>query len=174
MMGRENMQFQTKMKALRILENEHMLIRSLLHEWYQIMMDVKATEAMLSKYHKLKLLKEKVTEFLPILDKHQSKEERFFFPVLGSYIGTDQGPILTIEAEHDEMAQYFNHFIGVTNMMELSVEDINLLLNDLNEGYEICMVHMYKEESVLFTMAEKVFKIKDEEMLLEALNTKII
>ncbi|RXK18592.1 hemerythrin domain-containing protein [Macrococcus sp. DPC7161] len=167
-------QFQTKMKALRVLENEHMLLRSMMHDWFQLMRNINISTMPLVKFQQLKALRESLNEFLPVLRKHQEKEEKFFFPILGSYIGTEQGPIVTIEAEHDEMMQYFSHFMNVTDMMDLKPEEIELLLKDLNEGYEICMVHMYKEESVLFTMAEKVFKIKDEEALLEAVNTRIL
>lgn len=166
-------QFQTKMKALRVLENEHMLLRSLMHEWFSEMQIIKTCPP-LARFEHLNTIRKLLTEFIPVLIKHQEKESRFFFPILGSYIGTDQGPIITIEAEHDEMMQYFEHFLEVTKVMNFEVDDIPLIMQDLSEGYEICMVHMYKEENVLFPMAEKVFKIKDEDLLLETVNTKIL
>jgi len=164
--------FNSKMKALRILENEHLLIRHLMQEWFvELQAATHAESEMVARLH-MKKIKDLLVEFAPVLTKHQQKEESFFFPILGAYVGTNQGPIVTIEAEHDEMNQYFVHFMSYPSV-ELSHEQMKLLLKDLNEGYEILMVHMYKEESVLFPMAEKVFKIKDEEALLDAVNTKI-
>lgn len=164
--------FNSKMKALRILENEHLLIRHLMQEWFEALQAATQAESeMVARLH-IKKIKELLAAFAPVLSQHQQKEEKFFFPILGAYVGTNQGPVVTIEAEHDEMNQYFEHFMSHSSV-ELSLEQLKLVLKDLNEGYEILMVHMYKEESVLFPMAEKVFKVKDEETLLAAVNTKI-
>ncbi|GGB08403.1 hemerythrin domain-containing protein [Macrococcus hajekii] len=164
--------FNTKMKALRILENEHLLIRHLMQEWFTELYAASQMDAEMPLRLQMKKIKDLMVDFMPVLDKHQQKEEKFFFPILGAYVGTNQGPVVTIEAEHDEMNQYFTHFMTHPSV-DMSVEQMKLILKDLNEGYEILMVHMYKEESVLFPMAEKVFKIKDEDILLEAVNTKI-
>ena len=55
----------------------------------------------------------------------------------------------------------------------MSLGSMNEMVKDVMEAYEVLMVHMVKEESVLFTMADKVLKEVDEEVLLEQVNTLI-
>lgn len=166
------MKFSTKVKALRIVENEHMLIRHLMNDWFNDLEEARELNQIMALALKIKTIREKMRVFLSVLKKHQEKEEKFLFPVLGAYVGTSQGPVITIEAEHDEMNQYFEHFMSHATP-DKTVDEVHALLTDLNEGFEILMVHMYKEESVLFTIAEKVLKIKDEEILLESMSTLI-
>lgn len=59
------------------------------------------------------------------------------------------------------------------DMNEMSLDSMNEMVKDVMEAYEVLMVHMVKEESVLFTMADKVLKEVDEEVLLEQVNTLI-
>jgi hemerythrin-like domain-containing protein len=59
------------------------------------------------------------------------------------------------------------------DMNEMSLDSMNEMVKDVMEAYEVLMVHMLKEESVLFTMADKVLKEVDEEVLLEQVNTLI-
>lgn len=55
----------------------------------------------------------------------------------------------------------------------MSLGSMNEMVKDVMEAYEVLMVHMVKEEAVLFTMADKELKEVDEEVLLEQVNTLI-
>lgn len=166
------MAFQSNIKALRIIENEHMLIRKMMNDWYEVSNSAKETKELMPFLFKLKILRQKMTIFLEVLEKHQEKEEKYFFKVLEAYVGEIDSPVSNIREEHDEMNQYFQHFM-LHSTAGKELKDYALLLEDLQEGFEILMVHMYKEESVLFTISEKVLKKKDEDVLLESMNTLI-
>ncbi len=173
----EQEQFQFKVKALRVLENEHRYLKYLMNEWFQLVLkfendDVKSR---LEGLMVIKDLREKLTAFEKPLKRHQAKEEQYFCPMLGAYIGLEQGPILSIEEEHQEIDAYIQHFFhhSMHDMNEMSLDSMNEMVKDVMEAYEVLMVHMVKEESVLFTMADKVLKEVDEEVLLEQVNTLI-
>ena len=173
----EQEQFQFKVKALRVLENEHRYLKYPMNEWFQLVLkfendDVKSR---LEGLMVIKDLREKLTAFEKPLKRHQAKEEQYFFPMLGAYIGLEQGPILSIEEEHQEIDAYIQHFFhhSMHDMNEMSLDSMNEMVKDVMEAYEVLMVHMVKEESVLFTMADKVLKEVDEEVLLEQVNTLI-
>ena len=169
--------FQFKVKALRVLENEHRYLKYLMDDWFQLVLkfehdDVKSR---LEGLMVIKDLRQKLNEFEKPLKLHQEKEERFFFPMLGAYIGLEQGPIMSIEEEHAEIDSYIAHFFhhSMHDMNEMSLESMNEMVKDVMEAYEVLMVHMVKEESVLFEMADKMLKAVDEEVLFEQVNTLI-
>ncbi len=123
-----------------------------------------------------KRLRQLIVEFIEPFKSHTEKEEQFFFPLLGQYIGYEQGPILSIEEEHREIDAYIGHFLHHTlhGMDSLPIEKMKELVRDVGEAFETITVHFIKEETVLFPMAEKVMKAVDEDHLYEQLNTIII
>lgn len=171
------MQFKSTEKALRILENEHQYLMALMQEWHAIVLgfenDVYSEEEGQEAFKKLRDL---IIAFIDPLKNHTEKEEQYFFPMLGSYIGLEQGPILAIEEEHEEIDAYIGHFLHHTRMPleELSLEDMRALVKDAGEAFEVLMVHFVKEESVLFPMAEKLMRADDQDKLMEQLNTLIV
>ncbi|MCG1010224.1 hemerythrin domain-containing protein [Salinicoccus sp. ID82-1] len=169
--------FQFRIKALRVLENEHRYLKYLMDDWFQLVLKFEHGDvrSRLEGLMVIKDLREKLKAFEAPLKRHQAKEENYFFPMLGAYIGLEQGPILSIEEEHQEIDAYIEHFFHHTmhDMNDMSTERMNEMVKDVMEAYEVLMVHMVKEESVLFTMADKVLKTVDEEILLEQVNTLI-
>ncbi|MEJ8777736.1 hemerythrin domain-containing protein [Pseudogracilibacillus sp. ICA-222130] len=171
------MQFQTKDKALRILENEHRYLTYVMDEWHEIILhfehdmydETTGREA-------FQTLRKQLIAFIDPLKNHTEKEEKYFFPLLGQYIGLEQGPILSIEEEHAEIDAYIGHFLHHTRMSldTLSLADMKALVKDAGEAFEVLTVHFVKEESVLFPMAERVMRETDKEKLLEQVNTLII
>lgn len=172
-----NTNFQSKVPAMRILENEHQYLMHLMNEWHAIVLnfenDVYDEINARSEFVRLRKL---LIDFLEPLKNHTDKEEKFFFPLLGHYIGTEQGPIVTIEAEHEEIDAYIGHFLHHTRtgMSDLSLDDMKHIAKDAGEAFEVLMVHFVKEESVLFPMTDRVMKAVDQDKLLEQLNTLIV
>ncbi|HIW13699.1 MAG TPA: hemerythrin domain-containing protein [Candidatus Salinicoccus stercoripullorum] len=160
--------FNFKMKALRVLENEHRLIMHEITSWFDRMRELEER----GQYGtaEMEALMDKIAVSKEIINRHQLKEDRYFFEMLGHYIGMDQGPIMAIQEEHSEIEQYF------TNAFVMHGEGRSLAEFSpyLQEAYEILYMHMYKEENVLFPMAEKQFRTIDEEKLLEQLNSNIL
>lgn len=173
----EQDKFQFKLKALRVLENEHRYLKYLMDDWFQLVLKFEHDDvrSRLEGLMVVKDLREKLKAFQEPLKRHQQKEEKYFFPMLGTYIGHEQGPILSIEEEHKEIDAYIDHFFhhSMHDAEEMSLERMEEMVKDVMEAYEVLMVHMVKEESVLFTMADKVLKTVDEEVLLEQVNTMI-
>ncbi len=165
------LQFQSDVPAMRILENEHRYLSHLMNEWHGIVLKLmnyayKRDEAQ-EQFAKLKQL---LISFKAVFKQHAEKEEHFFFPSLGQYIGFEQGPLVSIEAEHEEILAYIDHFLHHADG-ELSLSDMSAIARDAGEAYEILTIHFVKEESVLFPMTAQVMSKKDRERLSEQLNT---
>lgn len=157
-----------KMKALRIMVNEHRLIMHEMNEWFN---PVREMSPELDKSHsELQAIMDKVMISREIIFNHTLKEELYFFEMLGVYIGKEQGPLLSIQEEHSEITHYFEQAMEEYN----DGRPLGTFINHLQEAYEVAFMHMYKEEGVLFPMAEQQFKIVDEEKLLEQLNSNIL
>ncbi|KIL51226.1 hypothetical protein KP77_07380 [Jeotgalibacillus alimentarius] len=172
-----NQGFQSKNKAMNILENEHRYLRYLMDEWHAIVLNFEKEsysdqQEALADFRNLRKL---LIGFLDPLKNHTDKEERFFFPMLGTYIGLEQGPILSIEEEHQEIDAYIGHFLHHTlgDLEDLSIKEMKVRTRDAAEAFEVLMVHFVKEESVLFPMVDRVMKTVDVDQLTEELNTLI-
>ncbi|WP_313639782.1 hemerythrin domain-containing protein [Paenibacillus sp.] len=164
------------MPAMRILENEHRYLSFLMEEWHALVLwfeqEQPALEEARTQLHKLR---KAILEFTGPLKKHTVKEETHFFPLLGSYIGFEQGPLAGIQEEHREIDGYIGHFLhhteGNTDLMPL--EDILAAVKDAGEAFEVLIVHFVKEETVIYPMAENQLSAKDKERLSRQLNTLI-
>lgn len=162
---------------MRILENEHLFLIHLMNEWHAIVLNFEnEVYSQNEGVTEIKRLRQLLIEFIDPWKNHAEKEEEYFFPLLGLYIGTEQGPIVSIEAEHAEIDGYIGHFLHHTmnGIEEMSLTEMQDVVKDAGEAYEVLMVHFVKEESVLFPMTEKVMKAVDQEKLSVQLNTKII
>lgn len=162
--------------AMRILENEHRYLSFLMEEWHDIVLwfegEQPAPEEARAQLHKLR---KAVLEFTGPLKKHTVKEETHFFPLLGRYIGFEQGPLVGIQEEHREIDGYIGHFLHHTegNADLMTLEDIRAAVKDAGEAFEVLTVHFVKEETVIFPMAEHQLSAKDKERLSQLLNTLI-
>lgn len=162
--------------AMRILENEHRYLSFLMEEWHTLVLWFEQEQFRLEEGRtRLQELRHKVLEFTGPLKKHTMKEETHFFPLLGSYIGFEQGPLVGIQEEHREIDGYIGHFLHHTtgNMNLLSLEGIRAAAKDAGEAFEVLTVHFVKEETVIFPMAESQMNPLDKERLCQQLNTLI-
>lgn len=162
--------------GMRLIENEHRYLSYLMKEWHAIVLQFELDDMSLEVgREKLKQLRQKLFEFVEPLKNHTDKEEEYFFPVLGTYIGFEQGPLVGIQEEHQEIDGYIGHFFHHTrgNIDMLSLEEIRKVARDAGEAFEILTVHFVKEETVLLPMAEKLMKAVDHDELFEKMNTLI-
>ena len=162
--------------AMRILENEHRYLTFLMEEWHEIVLLFEREELSVEDGRRLLIdLRKQITDFMLPLQNHTKKEEEIFFPLLGTYIGFEQGPLVGIQEEHREIDSYIGNFLHYTegNMDLLSLGQIQAAVRDAGEAFEVLTVHFMKEETVLFPMAETQLKVADQERLCEQLNTLI-
>lgn len=162
--------------AMRILENEHRYLSFLMEEWHAIVLWFEQEPIRLDEGRiRLNELRQAILEFTGPLKKHTMKEETHFFPLLGTYIGFEQGPLVGIQEEHREIDGYIGHFLHHTDSGTdlLSLEDIRAAVRDAGEAFEVLTVHFVKEETVIFPMAENQLSAKDKERLCQKLNTLI-
>lgn len=162
--------------GMRLLENEHRYLSYLMDEWHAIVLEFENDDMTLEEGRiKLKTLRQKLFEFIEPLKNHTDKEEEHFFPVLGTYIGFEQGPLVGIQEEHQEIDGYIGHFFHHTrdNIDLMSLEDLRAVAKDAGEAFEVLTIHFVKEETVLFPMAEKLMKAADQDALYEKMNTLI-
>ncbi|MGG6310714.1 hemerythrin domain-containing protein [Paenibacillus macerans] len=160
--------------ATRILENEHRYLTHLMNEWHAIVLGLQNDRYPLEQARgQLVRLRELLTQFKAPLRKHFSKEETYFFKRLGHHIGYEQGPIVAIENEHEEIFAYIDHFLHYSEG-EFSLEQMRALSRDAGEAFEILTVHFVKEETVLFPMVMQVMKPSEREQLNKELYTLIV
>lgn len=167
------LQLNSTIPAMRILELEHRYLSHLMNEWHQIVLALqKGGYSTVQARGELERLRQLILAFKQPLEKHCKKEESYFFPLLGQYIGYDQGPIMSIEQEHEEVTSYIDHFLHHA-VGEHSLEEIRSIVGDAAEAFEILTVHFVKEESVLFSMTAQVMSKLDQERLAQQLHTLI-
>lgn len=162
--------------GMRLLENEHRYLSYLMVEWHSIVLEFQNNEMTLEQgREKLKTLRQKLYEFVEPLKNHTDKEEEYFFPVLGTYIGFEQGPLMGIQEEHQEIDGYIGHFFHHTrgNIDLMTLDDMKTVAKDAGEAFEVLTIHFVKEETVLFPMAEKLMKAVDQDELYEKMKTLI-
>lgn len=162
--------------GMRLLENEHRYLSYLMDDWHSLVLDFERQEMSLEEgREKLKLLRQKLYEFIEPFKNHTEKEEEHFFPVLGTYIGFEQGPLVGIQEEHQEIDGYIGHFFHHTrdNIDAITLEDLKTVAKDAGEAFEVLTIHFVKEETVLFPMAEKLMKAVDQDELYKKMNTLI-
>ena len=162
--------------AMRILENEHRYLSFLMEEWHAIVLWFEGEQIALEEARtQLHELRKAMLEFTGPLKKHTVKEETHVFPLLGRYIGFEQGPLVGIQEEHREIEGYIGHFLHHTegHADRMPLEDIRATVRDAGEAFEVLTVHFVKEETVIFPMAENQLSAKDKEQLSQQLNTLI-
>src|SRR5699024_4134598 len=104
--------FVFKLPALRVLEKEHHLLRHLMAEWHEIVLNFDH-----DKYNEeearvaLMTLKKKMIAFIETLQTHTDKEEEYLIRALAKYVGDEQGPVPATQDEQQEIDAYVGHFL---------------------------------------------------------------
>ena len=96
--------------------------------------------------------------------------------MLSNYIGDEQGPILALEEEHEEIDAYIGHFLHHTrgNLDNLSLQDMKDIVKDAGEAFEVITIHFVKEQSIVFPMVINMLRITEQDQLFDKLYTSII
>ncbi|MFD1204905.1 hemerythrin domain-containing protein [Sporosarcina contaminans] len=168
---------QFDLPALRVLENEHQYLSYLMDQWHPIVLgferyiytEEEAREA-------LSTLRRLIVDFIEPFKNHTDKEEEFLFPMLSKYIGDEQGPVLAVEEEHEEIDAYIGHFLHHTmgDLQELTLQDMKDVVKDAGEAFEVITVHFVKEQSIIFPMVINILRIQEQDQLFEELYTPIV
>ena len=168
-------EFQSTVPAMRILENEHRYLSYLMNEWHMLVLNIQRGQYQLEQAQQaFTKLRQLVTEFKLPLARHTEKEELYFFKLLGRHIGYEQGPIMPIENEHKEIVAYLDHFLHHSEGENFSLSQMQGMVADAGEAFEILTIHFIKEESVLFPMVAQVITKADQQLLQEQLHTLIV
>lgn len=169
--------FKFSLPALRVLENEHQYLSYLMEEWHVIVLaferDIYTEE---EGREALQTLRKLIIDFIEPLKNHTEKEEEFLFPLLAKYVGDEQGPVVATEEEHAEIDAYIGHFLHHTlgDFESFTMADMQKIVQDAAEAFEVITVHFVKEESILFPMVDNVLRIEEQDQLYEQLYTPII
>jgi len=173
----ESSKFVFKLPALRILENEHHLIRHLMSEWHPIVLEFEKDAYTLEEAHvAIKTLEKKIIAFIDPLKNHTEKEEEYVFKALAKYVGDEQGPVKATEEEHEEIDAYIGHFLHHVrgDVTQLDLDDMKQIVQDAGEAFEVITFHLVKEESVVFPMVQDILDENEKYDLLEKLYSPII
>lgn len=176
MMSQTN-QFVFKLPALRVLENEHRLLKHLMSEWHPIVINFENDVYTLEEAQvAIKELRLKIIDFIEPLKNHTDKEEEFVFKALAKYVGDEQGPVRASQDEHQEIDAFIGHFLhhlkGDINKLDLP--QMKKIVSDAGETFEVITFHIVKEESVIFPMVEDILNEEEKYDLLENLYSPII
>ena len=172
-----NTGFTHTLPALRVLENEHFFLNSLMEQWHAIVLDFENERYTRDEgLEALKQLRKLVVEFIEPLKTHTEKEEDFLFPMLSKYVGNDQGPVQAVQEEHDEIDAFIGHFLHHTrgDLSGFTLEMMQDVVKDAGEAFEVIMIHFVKEENVIFPMVLSVLLAKEQDELFEQLYTSIL
>ncbi|WP_339252180.1 hemerythrin domain-containing protein [Sporosarcina sp. FSL W8-0480] len=163
--------------ALRVLENEHNYLSYLMEGWHSIVLNFEREIYSVEEAREaLKNLRKLIVEFIEPFKNHTEKEEEILFPMLAKYIGDEQGPIRALEDEHEEIDAYIGHFLHHTigNLNELSLQDMNDIVKDAGEAFEVITIHFVKEQSIAFPMVINNLRITEQDQLFDELYTSIL
>lgn len=174
----ENSTFMFELPALKLLENEHSLLRYYMQQWHPLALRIEENSYRSNEeaIGAMQLLRERLIHFTKPLNNHHKKEEQYVFPSLIHYVGNEQGPVRAIEEEHEEINTYIEHFLHHSqgDLTDYSKNDLAQIAKDACELFEIITFHLVKEESVIFPMVETILNDKEQYSLLENLYSSII
>ncbi|SEA99131.1 Hemerythrin HHE cation binding domain-containing protein [Thalassobacillus cyri] len=157
----------TKLSApLQHLKDEHPILLGMMDELEDLAEQLKAVG---EAHTNLLRLREEVVLFMEELLPHSEKEEGFLFPMLGSYIGKETGPIVVMEYQHEMAKENFEAYLrGTFDLSEtITAKEAEKLYNRVIEGCSILISHFHKEENVLFPMAENMLTDVDKAALMK-------
>jgi hemerythrin-like domain-containing protein len=108
-------------------------------------------------------LRKDTENFSSHLKNHATREENVLFVKMAQYIGRETGPIAVMEYEHDEAEKYIDIFLNGTKTID--TDQAGVLATYVQQMYELLTSHFFKEENVLFPMAEHLFSNEEKETL---------
>lgn len=104
-----------------------------------------------------------LTFFREFADRcHHGKEEKHLFPKLGEHgYGPTMGPVAVMLGEHEQGRAHLRA-VGEA-LSDLSLDGARLRFASAARGYiELLSAHIYKEDNILFQLADSVFTQEDQ------------
>ncbi|HEY4600512.1 MAG TPA: hemerythrin domain-containing protein [Cerasibacillus sp.] len=169
--------FTFNLPILRLLENEHQYLTYVMNQWHPIVLGFERNQYSVKEGRQaVKELRQQIIQFMEPLKNHMEKEEAYLFPAIAKYIGNEQGPILAVEEEHEEIDAYLNHFLHHSreSLQDLRLQDMKQLVQDAGEAFEIITIHFVKEQSIVFPMVRDMLNKEEQDKLMNQLYTPIL
>ncbi|HEX8925007.1 MAG TPA: hemerythrin domain-containing protein, partial [Terriglobales bacterium] len=151
-------------KATEALEREHELIQKVVAIMAQLVSQLELRHAVSSEV--LRDLLQFMREFSE--QCHHGKEESYFFPYLESKGVPSTGcPLAALKGEHAKSRQLLDDLNSAAAIYIGNPENGRLALTDVLQSLvTLYPAHMWKEDYLLFPMADKVLGEADHESLL--------
>ncbi|MCP8969186.1 hemerythrin domain-containing protein [Ectobacillus ponti] len=161
----------TLCRALSQFKQEHQPLHAQKLELFQLADSIQRTADMTAARGKLLELEQLVLRFMDALEPHSEREEALLFPMMAAYIGRETGPIAVMEYEHEQAKGKIASFLsGIRQLPDpLTPEETAALSLLVMDAYSILTDHFFKEEQVLFPMAEQILSAAEKEQLAQAL-----
>jgi hemerythrin-like domain-containing protein len=101
---------------------------------------------------------------------HHQKEEGILFPALIQYgLSKETGPVAVMLAEHEEARRLVQKIRQAIERLQSSDDSARNDLIHNSEGYiKLLRQHIYKEDNILYPMADKVLPADQQQQILEA------
>ncbi|MGG4443088.1 hemerythrin domain-containing protein [Brevibacillus fortis] len=151
--------------ALEKLKDEHLSLAEQMNELVNLANNLKSTAEPTKRKKGLTELHELASSFRAELEKHSRREEEDLYPLMANYIERDMGPIAAMEEEHDLIHESLMSFMRIVEKEKSAPVEIAAVHTQLLMAVEILMEHFFKEENVLFPMAEYVLSDAEKEQL---------
>jgi hemerythrin-like domain-containing protein len=101
---------------------------------------------------------------------HHQKEERVLFPALiENGLSRESGPVAVMLAEHEEGRQLAQEMRQAAELFQAGdVRKREVLVDKAADYIKLLRQHIYKEDNVLFPMADKIIPSTQQEQILQA------
>lgn len=153
------------------LKREHGPLQAQMDAFAQEAADIGQDAAIADWRFGLTELKREVAAFSEALETHSEREEKYLFTAMARYIGRDVGPIAVMEYEHEQARIHLAKFessVG-SEAGPIDAERAKAIAAEAVQAREVLSQHFFKEENVLFPMAERMLNPQEKEDLAQAL-----
>ena len=100
---------------------------------------------------------------------HHQKEEGILFPaMIENGLSKDTGPIAVMLAEHEEGRRLTQKMRQALERLQATDASRNELVQNALSYVKLLRQHIYKEDNILFPMADKVIPIDQQQQILDA------
>ncbi|MGC5324144.1 hemerythrin domain-containing protein [Brevibacillus sp. SYSU BS000544] len=106
------------------------------------------------------------------LENHLIEEEQILFPQIAEVLGQANGPISLMNGEHQTLRSLVDELVVEVESCKMIHQKTNRLIELLYQVDEFLADHMYKENCVLFPMAEQILTDFQKAQVLHALQAR--
>jgi hemerythrin-like domain-containing protein len=100
---------------------------------------------------------------------HHQKEEGILFPaMIENGLSKDTGPIAVMLAEHEEGRRLTQKMRQALERLQATDASRNELVQNALSYVKLLRQHIYKEDNILFPMADKVIPVDQQQQILDA------